>query len=423
MNSVAVNKTPRLASIDALRGLSMFLLVCVGPVFAALSGNSPCSAFFSEGWGTHLAGWMHHCAWEGFVLWDLLMPLFLFTAGLSIPFQFAKYRTSEGNPSYGRIYLRIFRRVLLLWILGMIAQGNLLDLKWEGLRLYSNTLQTIAVGYLFASILYLHFPIKVQIAVCIALLAAYWAAMGFLSADGFGAGSYARDTNLCEWVDRTVLGRWRDGVSFAEDGSWAFSESYRYTWILSSLTFIATALTGVFAGELVRRNPTSRPENTSETSESETSGKSDGKTVTLSGHQVFARLLILGGMLLVLGWCWARIPEGVFGYCPMNKIIWTPSMVLWSSGWSTVLLAIFYEIIDVLHFRRGSLLLIVPGMNSIAAYMLPVLVSFQDIARRDLRGLEAFTGAWFPVIAALGGVTILWLILYFMYRTKTFLRV
>lgn len=402
----------------------MLLLVCVGPVFAALRGNSPCSAFFAEGWGTHLADWMRHCAWEGFVLWDLLMPLFLFTAGLSIPFQFAKYRSSGGKPNYGRIYLRIFRRVLLLWILGMVAQGNLLDLKWEGLRLYSNTLQTIAVGYLFASILYLHFPIRVQIAACAALLAAYWAAMGFLSVDGFGAGSYARDTNLCEWVDRFVLGRWRDGVSFAADGTWAFSESYRYTWILSSLTFIATALTGVFAGELVRRNPLSRPESTPEASDRKASDrKASGPTAVLTGHQVFVRLLLLGGALLVLGWGWSSVPEGIFGYCPMIKTIWTPSMVLWSSGWSIVLLAVFYELIDVLHFRHGSLLLIVPGMNSIAAYMLPVFVSFQEIARRDLRGLESFTGAWFPVVVALGGVTLLWFVLYFLYRTKTFLRV
>lgn len=411
----------RLRSIDALRGLSMFLLVCVGPVFAAFMYDSPCKPFFTEGWGTHVARWLSHCSWEGFVLWDLIMPLFLFTAGLSIPFQFAKYRQTDGNPNYLRIYLRIFRRVILLWILGMIAQGNLLGLKWDGLRLFSNTLQTIAVGYLFASILYLHFSVKVQVAAFAVLMALYWAAMGYVSVDGFGGGSYAPDTNLCEWVDQTLLGRWRDGVHFNEDGTWAFADWYRYTWILSSLTFIATALTGVFAGEMIRRNPLSRPEDTGETTAETGSASSSAKT--LSGHQVFVRLLILGVTMVALGWGWSKIPAGTFGYCPLIKIIWTPSMVLYSSGWSTILLALFYEWIDVLRIKRGSLVLVVLGMNSIAAYMLPTFVYFPDIAHRNLRGLEQYVGVWYPSVVALGGVAILWFLLYFLYRKETYLRV
>lgn len=425
----------RLASIDALRGFSMFLLVCVGPVVSVLRHDSPLKDFFAADWGASIARWFSHCTWEGFVLWDLIMPLFVFTAGLSIPFQFAKYRTPEGEANYFRIYLRIFRRVLLLWIFGMIAQGNLLHLKWEGLRLFSNTLQTIAVGYLFASILYLHFRVRIQALAFVGLLLAYWAAMAFVSTGDFGGGSYAPETNLCEWVDQTMLGKWRDGVAFNSDGSWSFSDHYRYTWLLSSLTFIATTLSGVLAGELIRRNPlvandAEKLENTENTQNTENAKRNatlnhdvlPSPRVGLQGGQVFLRLLGLGILLLLTGWGWAKIPEGCFGYCPMIKIIWTPSMVLFSSGWSLILLAAFYGIIDVLKFKRWAFLLTVLGTNSIAAYLLPRFVDFSQIARKNLFGMEQFLGNWYPLFIAVSGVALLWAFLAFLYRTRTFIR-
>lgn len=85
-----------------------------------------------------------HVAWAGFAFWDLVMPLFMFMAGVSIPFAFSKYlRSGEG---YGRIYVRILKRVVVLWALGMVCQGNLLSLHVADWKLFSNTLQAIAVG-------------------------------------------------------------------------------------------------------------------------------------------------------------------------------------------------------------------------------------------------------------------------------------
>lgn len=423
--------TKRLASIDALRGFTMFLLVIFGPFFSVVRKESPLADFFSsEGIGSTISGWFGHVPWEGFVLWDLLMPLFVFCAGLSIPFQFAKYRTQDGSPNYLKIYLRILRRVVVLWIFGMIMQGNFLDFHWShGLRLFSNTLQTIAVGYLFASIFYLHFRVRFQVGICVALMLAYWALMAFVSVTGvdgivYGAGSYAPDSNLCEWVDRVVLGPWRDCVSFNEDGTWAFSESYRYTWILSSLTFICTALTGVFSGELIRRNPLSRPETQAENaSEVLPPAEVQSPSKMLSGTQIFVRLLIIGLAMLTVGWGWSKIPEGTCLYCPLVKHIWTPTMVLWASGWSVLLLAVFYEIIDVLNFRAWSIVLTVPGMNSITAYMMPKFVGFAAISQAFLYGTEPFFGAWYPTVKALGAALLFWFFLWHLYRTKTFLRV
>lgn len=423
--------TKRLASIDALRGFSMFLLVIFSIFFTALRTESPLAGFFSNNeTGLMISGWFRHVEWEGFVLWDLLMPLFVFCAGLSIPFQFAKYRTRDGSPNYLRIYFRILRRVVVLWIFGMIMQGNFLNFQWShGLRLFSNTLQTIAVGYLFASIFYLHFRVRFQVGIFFVLMLTYWALMAFVSvtgADGivYGAGSYAPESNLCEWVDRVVLGPWRDGVSFNDDGSWAFSDSYHYTWILSSLTFICTALTGVFSGELIRRNPLSRPETQAESpSEILPLAKVQSPSKMLSGTQIFIRLLILGLLFLATGWGWSIVPAGTCFYCPLVKHIWTPTMVLWASGCSIIMLAFFYEIIDVLHFRAWSIILTVPGTNAITAYMMPKFVEFAVISQKILYGTEPFFGAWYPTVQALGAALLFWFFLWHLYRTKTFLRV
>ena len=83
------------------------------------------------------------------------------------------------------------------------------------------------------------------------LLLAYWGAMQFITVDGYGGGNYTPDGNLAEWVDRTVLGRFRD-AAVVENGQIVFAESYRYTWILSSLNFGVTVLTGVFAGYILK---------------------------------------------------------------------------------------------------------------------------------------------------------------------------
>ena len=92
------------------------------------------------------------------------------------------------------------------------------------------------MGYLISAMLFLHVRLSVQIGTAVALLLAYWGAMQFITVDGYGGGNYTPDGNLAEWVDRTVLGRFRD-AAVVENGQIVFAGSYRYTWILSSLNF------------------------------------------------------------------------------------------------------------------------------------------------------------------------------------------
>ena len=100
---------------------------------------------------------LHHVEWEGFVAYDLIMPLFLFIVGVAMPFSLSKRLQNDGLK---KTYCKIIRRFLILWVLGMVAQGNLLDFNLKTLRLFSNTLQSIAVGYLFSSILMIHLRLR-----------------------------------------------------------------------------------------------------------------------------------------------------------------------------------------------------------------------------------------------------------------------
>ena len=124
----------RLASLDILRGADMFLLLALGPVMKSICRLYP----DSTAW---LAHQIEHVSWEGFVLWDIIMPLFLFMSGITIPFSMAKYR--EGIRPDGKFYLKLLRRLFLLFFLGWIVQGNLLQWDWKTFHPFANTLQEI----------------------------------------------------------------------------------------------------------------------------------------------------------------------------------------------------------------------------------------------------------------------------------------
>ena len=169
-------KLNRLESLDVLRGFDLFCLVVLEMVLHPLAHAIDMPWFNSFMWG------FSHVEWEGFSTWDLVMPLFLFMAGVSMPFSLSRYKDM---PDKMAVYRRIGKRVLLLWVFGMMCQGNLLALDPDRVYLYSNTLQSIAMGYLIASLLFLHVRIRVQIGIAAALLLIFWGAMGRLLKESF----------------------------------------------------------------------------------------------------------------------------------------------------------------------------------------------------------------------------------------------
>lgn len=365
----------RLASLDILRGFDLFLLVFFQPVFVALGQrlNLP--------WLNDILYQFDHETWIGFRFWDLIMPLFLFMTGASMPFSFSKFKD---DPNKGPIYRKILKRFVLLFIFGMIVQGNLLGLNPNHLYLYSNTLQAIATGYLIAAVIQLHCTFRIQILITVLLLVVYWIPMTFF-------GDLTPGGNFAEKVDQLVLGRFRDGVYWGEDGSWHFSPYYTYTWIWSSLTFGVTVMLGTFAGKIMKE------------------GKENRKRVV--------RILLLLGVLLVgISLLWSL-------QMPIIKRLWTCSMTLFSGGLCFLLMGFFYYWIDYKGHTHGLNWLKIYGMNSITAYILGEVINFRCVAASVSYGLEQYLGSYYSVWLSFANYLIVFLILRMMYKHHVFLKI
>ena len=371
----------RLESLDILRGFDLFFLVGLETVIHQLSHAVNTPEFHSFMWC------FTHVDWEGFSPWDLVMPLFMFMSGITIPFALSHYKSKADK---SQAYKRILKRVVLLWIFGMMCQGNLLALEPNRIYIYSNTLQAIATGYLVSSLLFLHTRIKTQITIAALLLLSFWGAMEFLTIQGYGNGNYTPDTNLAEWIEREVLGRFRDGASVV-NGETVFSNGYRYTWILSSINFSVTVLTGVFAGYIL-------------------------KDKTWKPLKKLTYLIAIGILLIIIGWTWSI-------WHPVIKKIWTSSMVLVSSGYCFLLMALFYYFVDYKGWNKYLNWLKVYGMNSIVAYMLAMCVNFSCIAHSLFHGLEQYLGLYYQVLLSLSNAVLIYLILWTLYKKQLFLKV
>ena len=365
----------RLASLDILRGLDLFMLVFFQPVFVAFARHGaelPVFSFLLRQFG--------HADWAGFTAWDLVMPLFLFMVGTAMPFSFEKYLN---NPDKSVIYKKITRRFIILFVLGIVVQGNLLSLDPMEIRIYTNTLQAIAVGYVIAAMMLLHLSKRWQIVVTALLLSGYWALLTF-------AGDFTPEGNLAEKVDRSILGRVRDGVFYTEDGTWHFSDYYRYTWVLTSMVFGVTTMFGVFAGQIIKYGTDKRKNS--------------------------QWLLTIGIALLLAGWLLSF-------QTPIIKKIWSASMTLWSGGWCILLMALFYYVIDYKGRSKGANWLKIYGMNSIIAYTLGMVINFRSTAGSLLWGLEKYTGDYYAAIITFTNFGILFFVLYLLYKLKIFIKI
>ncbi len=355
---------PRMLSVDALRGFDMFWI---------MQGKEVLVSFITLILGSvplWLQYQLSHPEWEGFSAWDMIMPLFLFITGITIPFSMNKY--IQGQGSHKKFYVRLIRRIILLWILGMIAQGNLLSFDINKLHLFSNTLQAIAVGYLIASLVFLYIPLCFHILVTFALLITYWVWMMFIPLPGVGIGVLQPEQNWAMYVDELILGRFRDGT--------------HYTWILSGLGFGATVMLGTHAGHILR--------------------------TFQSRWKTFWALIGVGILCLALGWLWSF-------HFPIIKHIWSSSMVLWAGGWSFLLMALFYLIIEIGGLITWAFPFMVIGSNAIIAYMGAPFIE---------EALLWVIGNRFPLwilqhILPVLVLVITWSILYLLYRKKWFLRV
>lgn len=367
------SKQQRLLSLDALRGFDMFWITGGQRIIHALA--------ILTGWP--MFKWLHlqmdHVKWEGFAFYDLIFPLFLFLAGVSMPFSFGK-RLSRGD-SKASIYRHAFIRMAMLIILGMLY-NRILNLDMEHLR-FASVLGRIGIAWFFAAIIFLNTSLRWQVVWFWGLLIAYYLMMQFIPVPGFGAGVLTPEGNLEGYIDRLFL-----------PGT-LFMKTMEPEGILSTIPSVSTALLGVFAGTLLRSNNTN-----------------------LSKVRKGLILIGAGIVFLALGQLW-----GLF--FPIIKKLWTSSFTLYAGGWSLLLLGIFYLIIDAWGLKKWTFFFVVIGLNPITIY----LVQYKIINFNTMR--DFFFGGFMrispesiaPLIGSIGYVAGVWVFLYILYKKKIFLKV
>lgn len=360
----------RVHSVDALRGFDMFWIMGADLAFKGLDNifHNRLTGFISRQ--------MDHSEWLGFRFYDIIMPLFLFLVGVSMVYSYRKRLASGGGGK--ALWIHTIRRVIILWILGMMVQGNLLAYSADKLQLYSNTLQAIAAGYLIATIFVLYLPVRIQILSTLLLMLAYWGLTALVPVNGTTLNAYSMQGNLPMYIDEMVLGKFR--------GYW------HYAWILPSLNFGATVMLGVFSGYIMQSG--------------------------LKAWRKFRFLLITGLSLFALACLWNLVH-------PVIKKIWTSSFVLYSGGISILMLAAFYVLVDVWQIRKGFRWMMIIGSNAIFAYVAWHLFEhqFTGMANVFLSGLEPWIPDALYSLKYAGGFLILYLILWYMHKNKTFIKI
>ncbi len=385
----------RLASLDAYRGFIMLCMVSGGLGISRVAQTLTEDGTPSKFWD-FLAFQCSHVEWTGCAFWDLIQPSFMFMVGVAMPFSFAK-RCAVGHTRLQR-GTHVLYRALALTLLGVFLSSNwATETNWT----FANVLCQIGLGYAFVYLI-LRREFREQAITVGVVLLVYWAFFAFwpLPAPGY---DYAK-VGIGENGDRLqgFFAHWDKNANPAHYfdlwflNRFARSEPFTYnTGGYQTLNFvpsIATMLFGVMAGKLLRSQ---RPP-----------------------MQKFKTLLVAGAAGLVLGWLLGQ------SVCPIVKRIWTPTWAVFSTGWACLFLAAFFYVIDIKGHKRWAFPFVVVGMNSIAMYMMAQLI--KGWVRKTLNThlpSGTFGGAHGPLFEALLVLLVLWLITFWLYRRKIFLKI
>jgi predicted acyltransferase len=361
----------RLYSLDALRGFDMFWIIGGEEIFHALAEI------------THVPFWesiseqFTHPAWNGFHIYDLIFPLFLFLAGVSTPFSVGK--DLEKGKSKEQVLKRILKRGLILVVLGIIY-NNGLELKPLSDIRFSSVLGRIGIAYMLANIIFIYLKERAQIFWFAGLLIGYWLILKFTSAPGYPMGDLTMEGNFASYVDRIILpGKLSLGI-------------HDTVGFFNNIPAISTALAGIITG-IYLKNKTIRP------------------------IKKAAMMAIAGIISLTIAQVWNLD-------FPINKNLWSSSFVMQTTGLSLLLLALFYYIIDVKGFKNWAFFLKVIGMNSILIYMSGKFINWSYTTKSLFQWLLDLNPEPYDILVmALCVITIKWLFLRFLYQKKIFLRV
>jgi predicted acyltransferase len=370
------NSSQRLLSLDAFRGLTIAAMILV---------NTPGS------W-SHVYPPLLHASWHGWTPTDLVFPFFLFIVGVSMRFSFSKFNYEWS----GEAGVKLLKRSLLIFVIGLLLNAlPLYDLDLSTLRIMG-VLQRIALAFGVGGLIVLTFRKSVNLYLIIAgILLGYWGLLYFFG----GSDPYGLENNLVRQIDLAILGSDHlyngFGIPFDPEG------------ILSTLPSVGTVLIGFLIGKFIKNK--------------------------IKTEKDLLMLIGIGSILVLAGLIW----NFVF---PVNKPIWTSSYVLLTSGLATILLSLFYWLIDVKSWKRWSKFFLVFGVNPLFAYVLSaiwvnllylIVFSSGDPAS----SWNLYDWLYENVFASLAGklngsllfalthVGLYWGLLYYLYRRKIFIKI
>lgn len=372
-----VNKTNtsflnnRLVSLDVLRGFDMFWIIGADEIVHGMAKMTKTS--FWENFSAQL----RHPQWNGFTMYDLIFPLFIFLAGVSTPFSIGK--ALEEGTSKEKLLYRVFQRGFILILLGIVYNNGLTLKPLEEIR-FSSVLGRIGITYVFANIIYLYVKPRWFLFWFSGLLLSYYFLLKFFSAPGFESGDLTMEGNFASYIDRLLLPgklslKIHDTVGF-----------------FNNIPAIGNSLAGIMVGIFIKRK--------------EFSGIK--KTHYLAG---------LGLLSLLLAQLWNLD-------FPINKNLWSSSFVLQTVGLSLLLFSLFYYVIDVLGYQKWSVFFRVIGVNAILIYMSVKFIDWDFTARKFFEWAYQWVGdTWSILIIPISLLTIKWLFMRILYHYKIFLRI
>ncbi|MFM9116568.1 MAG: acyltransferase family protein [Planctomycetota bacterium] len=447
----------RLLSLDAYRGFIMVAMASAGLGFTQLANNEKVVDQFGDSilgkvWRLliqSLGYQFEHVAWVGCSFWDLIQPSFMFMVGVAMPFSNSR-RQSLGHAPRWR-WLHVLWRSLALVMLGIFLSSTGAPLTNFT---FVNVLTQIGLGYFFLFYLSDRCRVQQKLGVLLArqgvvasvILILYWSYFAvfsntnleaeivqtvvvqqagekeFTRANTFRgfAKRWNKHTNAAAHFDRQFLNLFpRSGDEIGGRKFWFNAGGYQTTNFIPSL---ATMILGLMAGTVLCNTDLAPWEKL--------------RFLVWGGAICFTLVLPFDTMI------WpSQVPRLFGGYtiCPTIKRIWTPTWTLFSGGWTFFILSAFYWVIDIRGYRKWSWPLAIVGMNSIAMYVMSQLSRpFVKSALKThfttidtLLGWEqgfVYTllgdqGAYAPFFERCLILFILWLVCYWMYRRKLFIRI
>ncbi|TDB67864.1 acyltransferase family protein [Arundinibacter roseus] len=396
MSVLSAVPAQRVTSVDAYRGLVMFLMMAEVLEFSHVARAIPASSFWS-----FLNFHQSHVPWVGCSLHDLIQPSFSFLVGVALPYSIAS-RTTRSQ-SRRSLWYHTIRRSLILILLGIFLRSMNRD---QTNFTFEDTLTQIGLGYPFLFALGFHSERVSWFALC-GLLVGYWA---FFAA-------YPLPGPAFDWSQTGITADWEHHLKgFAAhwnkntNAAWAFDRWFMNLFprekpflfngggyvTLSFIPTLGTMILGLIAGGWLKNS---------------TSPWLLLRSFALTAVGLFT-------VALMLDW---------LGICPIVKRIWTPSWTLFSGAWCFVLLGLFYFLTDVKNYKAVFFPLVVIGMNSIAAYVLSHTITgfIDDSFRTNIHPTYdlLFGDSYRTLVSGAVLLAVQWLILHWMYTKKLFIRI